>query len=150
MNVGEICTREVTVMDRAESVRAAVSLMRENHVGDIVVTEIRDGKRVPVGILTDRDVLIEVIAKGVSPDDLAVGDVMSFDLLAVRDEVAELHALEQMRSKGVRRAPVVDADGVLVGIVSIDDLLEVVAEELSHIAALIRREQRQESSTRNA
>lgn len=148
MKVGEVCNREVTVMDRSESVHEAVVLMRQNHVGDVVVTENRDGNPVPVGILTDRDVLIEVVAKGVAPENLLVGDVMSFDLLTVREEETENEAIARMRAKGVRRAPVVDAQGSLVGIVSIDDLLEVLAEELSNIAALISREQHRERAQR--
>lgn len=148
MKVGEVCNREVTVMDRNESVHEAVVLMRQNHVGDVVISENRDGNPVPVGILTDRDVLIEVVAKDVAPESLAVGDVMSFDLLTVPEEETENDAIARMRSKGVRRAPVVDAQGSLVGIVSIDDLLEVLAEELSNIAALIGREQRRERVNR--
>jgi CBS domain-containing protein len=135
-------------MGRAESVRDAVMLMREKHVGDVVVTETRDGKPVPVGILTDRDILIEVIAKDIAPDSLEVSDVMSSDLLTVGEGESENDAIARMRARGVRRAPVVDGAGFLVGIVSIDDLLEVVAEELSNIASLIGKEQQRERATR--
>ncbi|WP_455234859.1 CBS domain-containing protein [Thiogranum longum] len=148
MTIGEICSREVTVMDRSESVEEAVKLMREDHVGDVVVTESRDGKRVPLGILTDRDVLIEVVAKDVPLSSLKTSDVMSGDLLSVTEHESESDAISRMRSRGVRRAPVVDAEGFLVGIVSIDDLLEVLAEDLSNIAALISREQKRERDTR--
>ncbi len=148
MNVGEICSREVIVMDRGESLREAVRLMRENHVGDVVITENRAGKAVPVGILTDRDILIEVVAQDVPLDSLAVSDVMSFELLTVRDDETETDALAAMRRAGVRRAPVVDAGGALVGIVSVDDVIEVLAEQLGNIAALISREQQQERQRR--
>lgn len=148
MNVGEICSREVIVMDRGESLPEAVRLMRENHVGDVVVTENRAGSTVPVGILTDRDILIEVVAQNVPLDSLAVSDVMSFDLLSVRETDSEADALAAMRRKGVRRAPVVDAKGALVGIVSVDDVIEVLAEQLGSIAALISREQQQERQRR--
>ena len=148
MNVGEICSREVIVMDRGESLAEAVRLMRENHVGDVVITESRAGATAPVGILTDRDILVAVVAKDVSVDSLAVSDVMSFDLLTVAEDESEADALVNMRAKGVRRAPVVDAAGTLVGIVTIDDLLEVLAEQLSNIAALIGREQQRERRVR--
>ena len=141
MNVAEICSREVVVMDRGESLHEAVRLMRENHVGDVVVTEQRVGRTVPIGILTDRDILIEVVAQEVPLDGLAVSDVMSFDLLTVGGDQSEADALLRMRSRGVRRAPVVDEDGALVGIVTIDDVIEVLAEQLGNIAALIGREQ---------
>jgi CBS domain-containing protein len=141
MNVGEICSREVVMMDRGESLSEAVRLMREHHVGDVVITERRGGGTLPVGILTDRDILIEVVAQDVPLDSLAVSDVMSFDLLTVTENESESDALLSMRGKGVRRAPVVDADGALVGIVSVDDVIEVLAEQLGNIAALIGREQ---------
>ncbi len=149
MKVGEICSREVIVMDRRESLAEAVRLMRENHVGDVVITEGRAGVTVPVGILTDRDVLIAVVAQNVSIDSLAVSDVMSSDLLTAAEDESEADALANMRGKGVRRAPVVDVAGALVGIVSIDDLLEVLAEQLSNIAALIGREQQRERRVRS-
>jgi CBS domain-containing protein len=148
MNVGEICSREVVVMDGGESLREAVRLMRENHVGDVVITENRAGKTLPVGILTDRDILIEVVAKDVPLDSLGVSDVMSSELLTVTESETEAEALAVMRHKGVRRAPVVDAGGALVGIVSIDDVIEVLAEQLGNIAALIGREQQQERERR--
>jgi CBS domain-containing protein len=148
MNVAEICSREVVVMDSSESLREAVRLMREHHVGDVVVTEQRVGRAVPIGILTDRDILIEVIAQDVPLDSLAVSDVMSLDLLTVGEDRSETDALLSMRSKGVRRAPVVDGEGTLVGIVTIDDVIEVLAEELGNIAALIGREQALERKRR--
>jgi CBS domain-containing protein len=148
MKVGELCGRDVIVMGPAEPVRNAVELMRAHHVGDVVVTESRDDKRVPVGILTDRDILIEVVAKDIGLDSLAAGDVMSFELLTVNEAETEHDAITRMRARGVRRAPVVDGAGNLVGIVSIDDLLEVLAEELSGIATLISREQQRERATR--
>lgn len=148
MNIGEICSREVIVMDSGESLHQAVGLMRENHVGDVVITASRGGKTVPIGILTDRDILIEVVAKDVPLDSLGVSDVMSSDLLTVTETQTEAEALAAMRHKGVRRAPVVDAGGALVGIVSVDDVIEVLSEQLGNIAALIGREQQQERETR--
>ncbi|MGD2075239.1 MAG: CBS domain-containing protein [Gammaproteobacteria bacterium] len=141
MNVAEICSREVVVMDRGESLHEAVRLMREHHVGDVVITEQRAGRTVPIGILTDRDILIEVVAQDVPLANLAVSDVMSFDLLTVGENHSETDALLSMRRKGVRRAPVVDGEGTLVGIVTVDDVIEVLAEQLGNIAALIGREQ---------
>jgi len=129
MNVGEICSREVIVMDRGESLHQAVALMRENHVGDVVITGSRAGKAVPLG-------------------SLGVSDVMSSDLLTVTETQTEAEALAAMRHKGVRRAPVVDAGGALVGIVSVDDVIEVLSEQLGNIAALIGREQQQERERR--
>jgi CBS domain-containing protein len=128
-------------MDRGESLHEAVRLMREHHVGDVVITEQRAGRTVPIGILTDRDILIEVVAQDVPLANLAVSDVMSFDLLTVGENHSETDALLSMRRKGVRRAPVVDGEGTLVGIVTVDDVIEVLAEQLGNIAALIGREQ---------
>lgn len=148
MNVGEICRREVVVMDRKESAAVAVKLMREYHVGNVVVTQSHDGNQQPVGIITDRDIVIEVMAKDIAPDRLLAEDIMNGDLLTLNAQESEHQAIQRMRARGVRRAPVVNNQGYLEGIISIDDLLEVMAENLAAIAALFSKEQAQERNSR--
>jgi len=148
MPIGEICTREVVVIEKSTSIQEAAKLMRQYHVGDLVIVEEKAGKRIPIGILTDRDIVIELIAEDVDMNKVTVGDVMSFELLTVREKDGIWETLEFMRSKGVRRTPVVDEQGTLIGIVSVDDLLELFADELSTLAGLIRREQIKESKSR--
>jgi predicted transcriptional regulator len=126
----------------------AASRMREAHVGDLIVIEHRDGRGVPIGIVTDRDIVVSVIAKKVSPDEVKVGDVMTRNLLTVREDNGIEFALREMRRVGVRRAPVVGADHEVVGVLSIDDVVDHLAAQLGHIADIIRLEQQVESSTR--
>jgi CBS domain-containing protein len=101
-----------------------------------------------VGIVTDRDIIVEVIATGLDPAVITVGDIMSQDLVVGRESDTVLETLEIMRFKGVRRLPTVDRDGQLVGIVTVDDLLEVLAEELNELARIVAREQSHEVSAR--
>lgn len=150
MNVGEICNREVVIANRDDSVLEAAHLMREHHVGDVVVVEQRDGQRVPVGILTDRDIVLELVAKSVDARSITVADAMSSQLLTAAevDDVGDL--IERMQGKGVRRVPVVNAKGELVGIVTVDDLVDLMAEQLAKLAGLVKREERSEHRRRSS
>ena len=149
MPIGELAIREVVVAQRETSVLEAARLMRQYHVGDIVVTDQPDGKRVPVGIVTDRDIVLEVLAQGVDAGRLSVGDIMTRDLITVSESEGILQTVQLMRAKGARRAPVVDKEGALVGIVAADDFIELLAEELTELARLISREQKRETELRS-
>lgn len=148
MLVGEYCNRDVVIVDKACSVREAARLMRTQHVGDLIVVEERDGKRIPVGIVTDRDIVLEVIAKDVDLNAVAIGDVMSFELTTASEDDEVLETVKLMRAKGVRRAPVVDKQDALVGILAVDDLIELLQEFVTDIGGLIVREQKREQRKR--
>lgn len=148
MAVGEICNREVVIAEKSLSVTEAARLMRTHHVGDLVVVEESEGRRRPVGIVTDRDVVVEVVAAGVNPDALKVGDIMGPDVATVRESEGLFEALRYMRDKGVRRMPVVDAGGGLIGILTLDDLLSLLAEEMSELAKLVSHERQRETVVR--
>jgi len=147
--IGEICKRDVVSVTRETSVAAAAQLMRHNHVGALVVCErIDGGRRIPAGVVTDRDIVVEVVAPELRADTITVGDIMREELVTVRESEGVVPTLEVMRFKGVRRVPIVGADGQLVGIVSVDDLLGVLADELSDIAKIFAREQAHEAVAR--
>ena len=148
MKVGEACNRDVVVADRAESVGEAIRLMREHHVGDVVVVQRQVSGPVPVGMLTDRDIVVELLAPDVDLDRVTVGDVMSMDpeICAENEEIDV--AIKRMRARGVRRMPVTGAGGGLVGILAVDDLIELLAEQLGDLAAIVAREQSHERLTR--
>jgi CBS domain-containing protein len=148
MAIGEICNREVVYVNRDVTVQAACKLMRHYHVGSLVVVDEVDGKRVPVGILTDRDIVVEINAMDLDPKVITAGDIMSPELALVPENQGVLETIEIMRVKGVRRMPIVDGDNRLVGIVTIDDLLEVLAEELTDIAHIVSRGQSHERQAR--
>lgn len=148
MAVGEICNREVVIAKKTLPVVDAAQLMRQHHVGDLVVVEEKNGRRHPVGIVTDRDIVVEVVAAGVNPDALKVGDIMGPEVATVRESEGLFEALRYMRDKGVRRMPVVDRDGGLVGILTLDDLLSLLAEEMTELAKLVSHERQREAASR--
>lgn len=146
MTVGEICTRTVATADPDETITEAARRMRDRHVGDLVVS---DAAGRPVGILTDRDIVVSAVAQ--SPDKLdalLVRDVMSRELITARTNEPAEEALRRMRERGVRRLPVVAADGQLEGIVAFDDILDLMAEEITQMAGLVAREQKVERQVR--
>jgi CBS domain-containing protein len=140
MTVGKICNRDVIVTRAEDSIQAVAQLMREYHIGDVVVVEERDGLQVPVGIVTDRDVVVEVIAEGVAPDTVSVGDIMSFELVTAYEGDSLWDTLQRMRINAVRRIPVIDEKNALVGILALDDLLELLAGELVDLARVANRQ----------
>jgi CBS domain-containing protein len=141
MALGHFCNREVVITEADSSLISAARLMREFHVGDLVVVEpVEDGNR-PVGIITDRDMVVKVVAQDLEIHSLTVGDVMSFDLVTGREDEDVWDTLQRMREHGVRRIPVVDHRGMLVGIITSDDLVSLVAEELSDVVRVVRHEE---------
>jgi len=148
MRVGEICNREVVVIDRNATLLEAAKLMRNQHVGDLVVVDEQDGNRIPVGILTDRDMVIALIAEEVPLNAVSVGDVMSFELVIARESDDWFETIERMRDRGIRRLPVVAENGSLVGILTVDDMLDLLAEQLSALVGLVASERRHEEQRR--
>lgn len=148
MKAGDICNREVIFASRDTAVQVAARFMRQYHVGSLVVVDEVSGKRIPAGMLTDRDIVIEVIAVDLDPRVITVGDIMSTDIVVVDEGMGVLETLEVMRSRGVRRIPVVDRDGHLAGIVAADDLLEVLVDELTGLTRIASKEQAREVRTR--
>ncbi|HJV60307.1 MAG TPA: CBS domain-containing protein [Albitalea sp.] len=140
MNVLEICTREVVTCSRHASALEMAQLMRQYHVGDLIVVDGTDGKSVPVGIVTDRDLVVQVMAKGVSPEMLSAADVMSDELRTVLESEAVYDAIWHMRSQGIRRLPVVDARGSLLGVVTADDVTGYLAAELTEVSRISPRQ----------
>jgi len=148
MAIGEVCNREVVYATRDTTVQAAARLMRHYHVGSLVVVDEMDGKRIPVGIVTDRDIVIEVDATELDPQVITVGDIMAPELVTVPESEGILETLEVMRFKGVRRMPVTGGDGALAGIITADDLLGVLAEELVDLSRIVSKEQAREMQSR--
>ncbi len=148
MTISAICSREVITVHRDATVLHAAMLMRQYHVGDVLVIEDREGKSVPVGILTDRDIVIELVATNLDSRVITVGDIMLTHLTVVKEDVGIFDAMQLMSSKGIRRLPVVDKEGSLLGIVTLDDVLQLLAKEFGALAKLLRHEQKNEVSSR--
>ena len=148
MNVGELCNREVVFARRDTGLVEGARLMRQHHIGALVVVDEQPAGRVPVGMLTDRDIVVAAVAKEADPAKLTVGDVMSAGALVVREQDGVVDAMRVMREKGVRRLPVVKRDGTLAGVLAIDDVLELVAEEMDSFVHTLRAETARESRVR--
>jgi CBS domain-containing protein len=149
MKIGEVCNREVMLAYEHERVDEAAKLMRKHHVGSLIVVAKDDARgRVPVGILTDRDIVVGVLTAGLDYRTVTVGEVMTGDPISVSEDEDVLEALKIMRKRGVRRLPVLARAGTLAGIVTIDDLLELVAEQLGDLVKAIASEQSREVRAR--
>ncbi len=111
MPVSEICNREVIIVQRSNTIFEAARLMRQHHVGDVVVVEDIAGVRVPVGIVTDRDLVVEIMAPAIDQMTITVGDIMVPELATVMENAGMFETIEYMRAKGVRSVPVVGENG---------------------------------------
>ncbi len=137
MPIKECSNPNVVFCDADSAIVEVAALMRRHHVGDVVVTEIADGRRVPVGIVTDRDIVVETIAEQVDVSAFTAGDLMSTPVATVKESDGVLETLRVMREHKVRRLPVVTENGALAAIVSADDLLNLLAGELSMMTEAI-------------
>lgn len=148
MSIGDLCNRDVAFARRDTTAQAAAKLMRHYHVGSLIVIDDSGGKRVPVGIVTDRDIVLEIYALDLDPKVITVGDIMNPELFTVPETFGVMETTQLMRMKGVRRIPIVDSEGGLAGIVTVDDVLEVLADELNELARTVSHEQSREVRVR--
>lgn len=137
MSAGRICTRVVATATPRETVAVVADRMAENNVGTVVVVS---DDRKPEGIVTDRDLVLRVLATGLDPDDVTVDDVMTEPVRTLDESTPLEEALETMKGAGVRRIVVVGAGGTLAGILSLDDILELLIEEVESVAGILRKE----------
>ncbi|MGB5368471.1 MAG: CBS domain-containing protein [Polyangiales bacterium] len=148
MTAGELCNRTVYIIRANESVFEAARLMKGHHVGCLVVVEERGTERVPIALITDRDLVVKGMAETPSElETMQVGQVMSEGLTTARDTEEVYDVRKKMRERGVRRIPVVDAEDRLQGIIAFDDMVEWMAQELTDLAQLVSREQQRESES---
>ncbi|NMM15025.1 MAG: CBS domain-containing protein [Rhodoferax sp.] len=148
LTTGEICTRSVTIAFRATTLNGAARLMRENHVGCLIVVDEVGGRRTVVGVLTDRDIVTAVVASDLDPSTLNVEDVMTTDLVTAREDDSLIDLMHTMRGKGVRRIPVVGVAGELIGVVTLDDVLDILAQELGLLVGAIDSGRQRERQVR--
>jgi CBS domain-containing protein len=148
MNISELCRRDVVTVHGSDDLVTAARLMRERHIGYLVVVDGRGASGRPVGVLTDRDIVIAVVARGVDPASLRVEDVMTRDPITATESTAVSAVLAVMRRLGVRRIPIVGKNGFLVGILSLDDILDGLAAGLEDAVGSMRNQQRVEREQR--
>jgi CBS domain-containing protein len=148
MNGAAVCSRDVVTCSGQATLRRLAELMRERHVGAIVITAADGTSKRPIGIVTDRDIVVEAVATGLEADAITASDVISAPLVSVNEQDGLLDAIHRMRSRGVRRLPVIDARGELSGIVTFDDLLHALAHELSTLVRVADHQPAQEARLR--
>ena len=145
MRVDNLCNRNVIVVEQEANVLSAAKLMREHHVGSLIIIDSNTHGKKPIGIISDRDIVIKVLAKEISLDKIKLHDIMDRDLICVRDSDDTMDTVRIMCMEGIRRVPVINSAGDLIGILSMDDVFEMLADELSNLAILICRQHKHES-----
>lgn len=138
LTAGEVCIREVVIAQRETPILEAAELMRGQHVGCLVVVEENGQHRQVCGLLTDRDLVLGVLAQGLDATPLVTEDIMSEYPATLREDDSLIDAMRSMRRNGVRRLPVVTADRALVGLITLDDVLKILSEELGLLIGAIQ------------
>jgi CBS domain-containing protein len=146
--IREVAIHTPVTVGPDESIAQCARRMHSEHVGCLVVVEENDGSRFPVGMLTDRDIAIEVVAFGLDPNALTAGDVMSEKPAVVEEDDDLLDALARMREQGARRLPVTGPDGALVGVIALDNVLEALAEQVDGMVGVLKSQHTRELLTR--
>lgn len=148
MKLKNVCTLDVACCTGTATISEAARLMRQHHTGDLVVIDETDGDRIPIGIITDRDIVVEVLGKGLDPVKTAVAGVMSTQLVVADSGEDVSEAVERMRVHGIRRIPVTGDNGTLMGIFTLDDLLKLNAEQIEAPIAILSKERTRENRIR--
>ncbi len=148
MNVSTVCSRNVVSCSGQDSLRRVAELMRSHHVGALVVTSVAQHDRRPIGIVTDRDIVVEAVATGLDAETITAADVIRAPLVVVNEQDSLLDAIHRMRSRGVRRLPVIDARGNLSGIISFDDVLHALTHEMATLVRVAEHQPSQEARSR--
>lgn len=136
MGIGNLCHREIICVNPGTTVKEAAKLMGEKNIGSTIV--VREGK--PIGILTDRDILLRVMNNGLDPEKTSVDEIMTEQIVTLREDTGLFEALQQIKGKGIRRFPIVDAKGNLQGIMTLDDILYLLGKEMAEVAIIIEKE----------
>ncbi len=146
---GSLCQKNVVCVSKDTLVSEAAKLMRDHHIGDVVVVEERGGRSLPIGIVTDRDLTLEVLCETSDSGGIAVADVMvrSLAVAEEKDDMAQL--IKIMKEQGVARLPIVDEAGELVGIVTARKLLQVLTQELTAVLSIAEKQQEREKELRH-
>jgi CBS domain-containing protein len=140
VNVGDICSRHIVYVSPQDPVLDVARIMREQHVSSVVVVDNMHGEIRPHGMISDRDLVLEVLAANIDPSTLKSEDILTGELICVTETHDVKEALKYLRYYGVRQAPVVNVKGVLVGVFSIEDSLATLSKEFTELVQLLSAE----------
>jgi len=144
----DVCTPEVVCCGAQTSALEAARLMRHKHVGDLVVVDDPKEERTPLGVVTDRDLVVEVLGNERDPATITVASLMHTPVVIAQETEDTSQVIERMRMHGVRRVPVVDQQGGVVGIITLDDLLRLFVADASALLDIMAKGQRREQHSR--
>jgi predicted transcriptional regulator len=145
MKVQEIFTRGTVHIPQERNLQEAAQQMRQQHVGALIVTDGSATNRL-LGIVTDRDIVLKAVAVGAPPRETSVGDVMSTGVATVAESDEVVDAMQTMFSHGVRRLAVTDSANAVIGVVSLDDVIESLVRDWVLLASIVRSGQQRERS----
>jgi CBS domain-containing protein len=140
MNIDLLYSRNIIRAPASCTLLRAAALMRDKHIGALLVTADAPDEGNVLGVITDRDLVVRAMAQDVRPGEATIGEFMTRALVMVPNTASVYEAMETMRTSGVRRLGVTDGDGAVVGVVSLDDIIEPLAAELSAFAGVVRTE----------
>jgi CBS domain-containing protein len=144
MLLKEVCTPEIACCGPHTHALEAARLMRQKHVGDLIVVDDPEDERIPLGVVTDRDLVIEVLGKGLDPATTNLASVMRKPVVIARESEDTREVIERMRTHGVRRVPVVNDHGSAVGIITLDDLLGLFVQDATLLMDVVATGQKHE------
>jgi CBS domain-containing protein len=145
MDIARLYTRGVITVPQSTTLKAAAELMRERHVGCLVITESPPLDDRAIGIVTDRDLVVQGVAAGAHPTEATIAEVMTPNIARIAHDADAHQALGKMAALGVRRLAVTGANGTIVGVLSFDDLVDGLAVEVSDLARIIHQERTREA-----
>lgn len=147
MSIKSICQTKVVTVGKNSTLKDVAAVMQKHHVGSVIVTEGLDGKRIPAGIITDRDIAMSVGASA-KPGDIRVDQVMQSHPVSIKIDEGIFEAVAKMREMGVKRMPVVNSDGSLYGLISADDLLSLMGDEINLLSKIAEVQIKNEQGVR--
>lgn len=148
MRLKDVCTVNVVCCSAQTSILQAASLMRHRHVGDVVVVDDPKDRGIPLGVVTDRDLVVEVLGNGLDPATTTVGSLMRKPVIIAHESEDTTPVIERMRAHGVRRIPVVAREGEVIGIITLDDLLRLFVADASVLSGIMTKGQINEQHSR--
>lgn len=135
--VEQVCVHNVVAIDHDIPLVQCAKIMHDEKIGSLVITEVRNGLCIPVGILTDRDIAVKVVAFSLDPNIFTARDIMTQSLITAQSEEDIRLVLSRMRNNGVHRVPVVSAEGALIGILAVDDIWDSVLDDVDSLERIL-------------
>ena len=143
----QLCEKDVICLKPSDTVFDAAERMCADHVGNVVIVDDKNSRKIPVGMLTDRDIVINSIAKKLNPESIKISDIMSKKVVTASEDIEISDLIQLITTEGVSRLPIVDSSGALIGILSSKRLFQYMAQGLCLLSSLSIQQQKREEKT---